>query len=93
MNSQHKEILQEIEELRLSMSDDLNKIEQILKKHFVKEYHVAYQHWIPQILTALYNNTKWLSRGQYSLQNTIDHILDKDNQPSGVTKYIGEDNG
>ena len=59
----------------------------IIKEYFSTEYGVAHQHWIPQILTALYNDTKWLPRGQYSMQDTIDHINDME-IGSGVKKYI-----
>lgn len=68
----------------------LAEIDSIVKINFPEEYSVAYQHWIPQIKTALRNDTKWLSRGDYSMDYTINRILDKLNSSidKGVTKYI-----
>jgi len=43
---------------------------------------------MPQILTALYNDVKWLPRGQVSLQDTIDRIKDDCANSGGVSKYI-----
>lgn len=72
--------------------DDICKmmfhIERILKHHFPQQFDLAYQHWIPQILTALDNDTKWLPRGQFSFQDTIDHIQDNADNGSGVSKFI-----
>ena len=93
MSPEQKKNLEVILDLRKSIHNDLDYITKTLKDHFPDEYNTAYQHWIPQILTALYNDTKWLSRGQYSVQDTIDHISDDDNTSSGVTKYIGDKNG
>ena len=93
MSPEQKKNLEVILDLRKSIHNDLDYITKTLKDHFPDEYNTAYQHWIPQILTALYNDTQWLSRGQYSLQDTIDHISDEDNPFRGVTKYIGDKNG
>jgi len=72
--------------------DDISKsmfhIERILKTYFPQEFDVAYQHWIPQILTALDNDIKWLSRGQVTLQDTIDRIKDNTDSTGGVSKFI-----
>ena len=92
MTPEQKRNLEALKDLRRSIDSDLYYMIRILKDHFPYEYNTAYQHWIPQIFTALYNDTQWLSRGQYSLQDTIDHISDEDNPFRGVTKYIGEKN-
>ena len=65
-------------------------IERIIKEYFPEEFEVAYQHWIPQITTALYEDKKWLSRGEYTMQQMINRLLDKANDSSnqGVSKYI-----
>lgn len=65
-------------------------IEHILKTYFPEEFDIAYQHYIPQIVTALYEDDRWLSRGQTDMQKTIDRILDKINKDSGsgVSKFI-----
>lgn len=86
----HKETLSlsRLLDLRDSISQDLSEIENILKTEFPSQYVVAYQHWIPQITTALYNDTKWLPRGQFTFQDNIDHIKDNSATGSGVSKFI-----
>jgi hypothetical protein len=87
MNQEQKHQLNRLIDYRDEISKAMFHIERILKTYFPNEFDIAYQHWIPQILTALENDVKWLPRGQYSLQDTIDHI--NDNQcGSGVKKYI-----
>lgn len=68
----------------------LFKIEQILKQYFPEEFDVAYQHWIPQILTALYEEKNWLPRGEFTMQQTINRLIDKsqDSNNKGVSRYI-----
>ena len=85
MNSEQINILLD---LRENITKDIQTVQILLKEHFPKEYSDAYQHWIPQILTALYNDTQWLPRGQLTLQDTIDRIRDKDHNGCGVSKYI-----
>lgn len=84
--------LSKIEDYRDAIVNNLFHIEKIFKQYFPEEFDIAYQHWIPQIMTALYNDTKWLSRGEYSLQDSIKRILDKDtNQISSsnsIKRYI-----
>jgi hypothetical protein len=76
-------------ELREIINTSLWSIEDTLKRHFPEEHNNAYQHWIPQIATALYNDTKWLPRGVSNMQNTIDHIKDiTDSANVGVSKFI-----
>jgi hypothetical protein len=85
-----KDALIKLYEHRENIENHLAEIDAILQVYFSDDYSVAYQHWIPQIKTALYDNTKWLSRGQYSMDYTIKSILDKivgDSQ-KGVSKYI-----
>lgn len=74
---------------RDSIVSHIFDIEQILKTYFPEEFDVAYQHWIPQIVTALYEHEKWLPRGTQTMQNTIDRLLDKvDTKDIGVQKFI-----
>ena len=87
LTQQQKHQLNRLIDHKDEISKAMFHIERILKTYFPNEFDIAYQHWIPQILTALENDVKWLPRGQYSLQDTIDHI--NDNQSgSGVKKYI-----
>jgi hypothetical protein len=67
--------------------DHLEMISDHLKINHSKEYDIAYSHWIPQIITALKNDDRWLPRGEINLQNTIDRINDTESG-SGVSKYI-----
>jgi hypothetical protein len=39
------------------------------------------------MITALYEDERWLSRGERNMQDTIDHINDSQSG-SGVKKYI-----
>lgn len=82
--------LSELEKYRENIQNNLAEIEAILQIYFPDEFATAYQHWIPQIKTALNDDTKWLNRGIYTMQYTIDRILDSlhDNNDKGVSKYI-----
>jgi hypothetical protein len=76
---------------RDKITASLYEIEQILKKYFPEEFDIAYQHWIPQITTALFEDTKWLKRGEYSMQQSINRILDTEkdvNNRNCTRKYI-----
>ncbi len=71
--------------------NSLYNIEHILKTYFPEEFERAIQFYLPQITTALYEDKKWLSRGEYSLQNTIDNLLERckiDESGKGTTKYL-----
>jgi len=59
--------------------NSIEKISSILKHDFPEHYDIAYQHWIPQILTALDNYEKLLPRGNYNMRYTINNILEADN--------------
>jgi hypothetical protein len=75
---------------RDEISGALFHIERILKTYFPEEFDIAYQHYIPQISTALSNDDRWLSRGEVNMQQTIDRILDKlkEDSGTGVSKFI-----
>lgn len=77
----------QLEYHRQVIRDHLELIQDHLMTNHPKEYEIAYSHWIPQIITALYNDTKWLPRGQHSLQDSINRINDS-YIGSGVKKYI-----
>jgi hypothetical protein len=90
LTNDQKHQLNKLIDYRDSISSSLFQIERILKQYFPEEFDLAYQHYIPQISTALHDEKKWLSRGGYSIQDTINHLLDKsdDKKVSGVNKYI-----
>ena len=88
MNQEQKNQLNSLIDYRDQISNSLFHIERILKTYFPDQYGDAYQHWIPQILTALDNDVKWLPRGQLSLQDTIDRIKDCTDSVGGVSKFI-----
>jgi hypothetical protein len=77
---------------RDKLLDSLYHIERILKTYFPEEFERAIQFYLPQITTALYEDKKWLSRGDYSLQNTIDNLLERckmnESGVKGTTKYL-----
>lgn len=90
MNEKQISKLSELEKHRENIQNNLAEIEGILQTYFAEEFSTAYQHWIPQIKTALNDNTKWLNRGEYTMQYTINRILDSlySNSDKGVSKYI-----
>lgn len=61
---------------KTNIADSVQHIERLLKDNFPEYYDNAYQHWIPQILTAIDNHNIWLSRGNYNMRDTINSILD-----------------
>lgn len=89
-NDKKIEPLSNLYNAREDIENKLAEIEAILQVHFPEEFSTAYQHWIPQIKTALSDNTRYLSRGQYSMDYTLTRIQDKivDHNNKGVSKYI-----
>ena len=90
LTQEQKENFNKMIDCRDNIVDNLSHIQHILRQYFPEEFEIAYQFWIPQIITALYNDSKWLNRGEKNMQNTIDRIIDKvsNNDPKGVSKYI-----
>lgn len=90
LTNEQKHQLHKLFDYRDQIVDGLFHIEHILKTYFPEEFDIAYQHWIPQITTALYEEEKWLSRGQFNMQQTLNRLSDKtdDNNAKGVSKYI-----
>jgi hypothetical protein len=86
MNNQTQ--LDDLLDLREEIAQCVKKMDGILQIYFPDQYADAYQHWIPQVLTALYNDVKWLPRGQVTLQDTIDRIKDDSKDSGGVSKFI-----
>jgi flagellar biosynthesis chaperone FliJ len=82
--------LNKLIDYRDQITDSLFHIERILKTYFPEEFDIAYQHYIPQITTALYDDTRWLPRGQQTMQHTIARLLDKNQSDTGKStqKYI-----
>lgn len=77
---------------RDEMVGSLFHIESILKTYFPEEFERAIQFYLPQITTALYEDRKWLNRGEYSLQNTIDNLIERckmvDSSDKNIKKYL-----
>ena len=90
LSKEQKDQLNKLIDYRDDVTNAVFHIERIIKQYFPEEFALAYQHWIPQIITALYEDKKWLPRGQYSMQDTINRLLDKasDDDLKGVSKYI-----
>lgn len=90
LTEDQKHQLNKLIDHRDEIANALFHIERIIKHYFPEEFEVAYQHWIPQITTALYEDNRWLPRGEYTMQNTINRLLDKikDGDQKGVSKYI-----
>jgi soluble cytochrome b562 len=75
---------------RDSITSSLFQIERILKHYFPEEFDTAYQHWIPQIITAINNDDRWLPRGEQTMQQSIERLVDKieTTTDKGVYKFI-----
>jgi flagellar biosynthesis chaperone FliJ len=80
---EQKQQLNKLLDHRDNIADSLFHIERIIKVYFPAEFDIAYQHWIPQITTALYEDKRWLSRGEQTMQNTLNRLFDKDNKQIG----------
>lgn len=91
LSDKQKQALSKLYEHRESIENHLAEIESILMVYFCDQYPVSYQHWIPQIKTALRDNTKWLSRGTYSMDYILSKIIDQittNDSNHGVSKFI-----
>ena len=91
LSDKQKEALNKLYQYRENIESYLAEIDAILMVYFPDEYPLMYQHLTPQIKTALRDNTKWLSRGQYSMDDIFHSIEDKiveDNNRQGVSKFI-----
>lgn len=91
LTSEQKNQLNKLLNYRDEIAKNVSDIETILKTYFPEEFELGIQFYIPQIITALYEDAKWLSRGDYSLQNTIDHLTErcKNNEiEKGTQKYF-----
>jgi len=90
----NKKTVQQLSDYRNQILECVESIQNVLQenKNCEKEYYLANSHYIPQIVTALMEVDKWLPRGNYTLQNTIDNLNDQmaslENKQKGVTKYI-----
>jgi hypothetical protein len=73
----------------LNLKDKVWEIEAYIRNFYPKYYEQCFQHWLPQIITAIKNDTRWLKRGQFSIEDTINSIRDSDNKDqSGIQKFI-----
>ena len=90
MNLTHfqKEQINKLLDYRDEISYSLFHIERVLRDYFPEEYAQAYQHWIPQIITALEHDSRWLDRGVYNMQDTLNKLNDNDQNVKGLTKII-----
>jgi len=91
LTPEQKDNLEDLLDYRDNIVDALAGIQTILKVNFPEEYEKAIQFYLPQITTALYEDKKWLSRGEYSLQNTIDNLMDRckiNDGGSTTNKYL-----
>lgn len=75
---------------RDQITNSLFHIERIIKEYFPEEFDIAYQHWIPQITTSLYEDQRWLPRGEQTMQHSINRLLDKVHEQSSqtVSKFL-----
>lgn len=89
--NEQKHQLNKLIDHRDEIEGALFQIERIIKEYFPEEFEAAYQHWIPQITTALYDDTRWLPRGQCTMQQSLNRLFDRLNEgqnTKGVNKFI-----
>jgi hypothetical protein len=77
LTTAQKDKLKDILVHRDMIVEHIYNIERILKQYFPEEFDIAYQHYIPQIITALYEDSRWLPRGQYTLEQSVARIVDR----------------
>jgi soluble cytochrome b562 len=87
LSQEQKDQFNKLMDYRDEICNSMFHIERILQTYFPEEYDIAYQHYIPQIMTALDNDEKWLPRGDITMQYTIKRILDKINNDNGSGVY------
>lgn len=90
LDNNQKEALNRLYCHRQEIEHYLSEIEVLIQTYFPEEFPVANQHWLPQIKTGLKDHTKWLPRGQYSMDYTLNRLTDKliNDSNKGVNKYI-----
>ncbi len=91
LTQEQKDQVNSLIDYRDEMSNGLFHIERILKTYFPEEFERALQFYLPQITTSLHDHEKWLNRGEYSLQNTIDNLLERckmTEAAGGLKKYL-----
>jgi hypothetical protein len=91
LTTEQKDQINKLIDHRDEIVNSLFHIERILKTYFPEEFERAIQFYLPQITTALYEDRKWLNRGEYSLQNTIDNLMERckiNESEKGTTKYL-----
>ena len=85
-----KEVIDKLEDHRDAIIAHMKGITDILKNSAPKQHTRAYSIWIPQIITALTRNTKWLPRGDYCMQDTLDDLREVSTKNSGsLYKVVG----
>jgi len=92
LTQEQKDQINSLVDRRNEIVNSLFHIERILKTYFPEEFERAIQFYIPQITTALCEDKKWLNRGEYSLQNTIDNLIERckmiDGKNKSLNKYL-----
>ena len=92
LTQEQKDQINSLVDHRDEIVNSLFHIERIIKTYFPEEFERAIQFYIPQITTALCEDKKWLSRGEYSLQNTIDNLIERcktiDEKNKSLNKYL-----
>jgi hypothetical protein len=90
LTNEQKYQLNKLIDHRDQITNSLFHIERIIKEYFPEEFDIAYQHWIPQITTSLYEDQRWLPRGEQTMQHTINRLLDKtvEKNDQNVSRFI-----
>lgn len=88
LTEEQKHQLNRLIDYRDQITDNLFHIERIIKVYFPEEFDIAYQHWIPQITTALYEDKRWLNRGTQTMQHTLNRLTDKNENDQSVGKIF-----
>jgi hypothetical protein len=91
LTQEQRDQINRLIDCRDEIVNSLFHIECILKTYFPEEFERAIQFYLPQITTALYEDKKWLDRGDYSLQNSIDNLIERakiESNSQSLKKFI-----
>lgn len=70
--------LERLKDIRDEILSLVKEAGEILARSYQDHFYTANSFWIPQIVTAIRKEDKWLSRGDHDMQETIDKIAGAD---------------
>jgi len=81
-------VAKQIQSISKDIEDSLSRIDTLMRENYPDKREIFYQHILPQIITALHQQSRWLPRGRYSLEYLVQSILNEDTKSSGIKSYL-----